>query len=68
VAVAKTGLAQVITQHKLAKELLQSSLRPVLLNLQSHNKLTVSLLQGLAKLLELLTNCFNVTLGGFYLS
>eukprot|EP00026_Physarum_polycephalum_P000015 Phypoly_transcript_00015.p1 GENE.Phypoly_transcript_00015~~Phypoly_transcript_00015.p1 ORF type:complete len:3639 (+),score=586.09 Phypoly_transcript_00015:159-11075(+) len=63
VAVAKTGLAQVITQHKLAKELLQSSLRPVLLNLQNHSKLTVSLLQGLAKLLELLTNCFNVTLG-----
>ena len=57
------GLAQVIAQQKLPKELLQSSLRPVLLNLADYRKLSVPLLQGLSRLLELLTNCFNVTLG-----
>ncbi|KAL6045043.1 putative transformation/transcription domain-associated protein [Balamuthia mandrillaris] len=63
VAVSKKGLSHVIVQHKLPKELLQSSLRPVLLNLADHRKLSVPLLKGLARLLELLTNCFNVTLG-----
>jgi transformation/transcription domain-associated protein len=64
VSVSKKGLSHVINQHKLPKELLQSSLRPVLLNLADHRKLSVPLLKGLARLLELLTNCFNVTLGG----
>jgi transformation/transcription domain-associated protein len=64
VAAAKKGLASVISQHRLPKELLQQSLRPILLNLADHRKLSVPLLQGLARLLELLTNCFNVTLGG----
>jgi transformation/transcription domain-associated protein len=41
----------------------QSSLRPVLLNLAHFTKLTVPLLNGIARLLELLTNCFNVALG-----
>ncbi len=63
VNVAKQGLSQVLTQQKLPKELLQSSLRPVLLNLADYKKLSVPLLQGLSRLLELLTNCFNVTLG-----
>ena len=63
VNVAKTGLTQVVSQQKLPKELLQSSLRPVLLNLADYRKLSVPLLQGLSRLLELLTNCFNVTLG-----
>eukprot|EP01087_Luapelamoeba_hula_P023162 TRINITY_DN8469_c0_g1_i2.p1 TRINITY_DN8469_c0_g1~~TRINITY_DN8469_c0_g1_i2.p1 ORF type:complete len:748 (+),score=84.96 TRINITY_DN8469_c0_g1_i2:140-2245(+) len=63
VLVSKKGLSHVIIQHKLPKELLQSSLRPVLLNLADHRKLSVPLLKGLSRLLELLTNCFNVTLG-----
>jgi transformation/transcription domain-associated protein len=63
VNVAKKGLAHTIAQQKLPKELLQSSLRPVLLNLADYRKLSVPLLQGLSRLLELLTNCFNVTLG-----
>eukprot|EP01114_Cavostelium_apophysatum_P014185 TRINITY_DN3613_c0_g1_i5.p1 TRINITY_DN3613_c0_g1~~TRINITY_DN3613_c0_g1_i5.p1 ORF type:complete len:3612 (+),score=1106.25 TRINITY_DN3613_c0_g1_i5:200-11035(+) len=63
VEVAKKGLAQVTTQGKIPKDLLQSSLRPILLNLADYRKLSVPLLQGLARLLELLTNCFNVTLG-----
>jgi len=63
VHVSKKGLAQVIAHQKLPKELLQTSLRPVLLNLADYRKLSVPLLQGLSRLLELLTNCFNVTLG-----
>lgn len=63
---SKKGLSHVINQHKLPKELLQSSLRPVLLNLADYRKLSVPLLKGLARLLELLTNCFNVTLGGIH--
>ena len=60
---AKQGLSQIIAQHKLPKDLLQISLRPILLNLAEYFKLTVPLLQGLARLLQLLTTCFNVTLG-----
>lgn len=45
------------------KELLQSSLRPILVNLAHTKSLTMPLLQGLARLLELLSNWFNVTLG-----
>lgn len=46
------------------KELLQSSLRPILVNLAHTKNLNMPLLQGLARLLELLSNWFNVTLGG----
>lgn len=46
------------------KELLQNSLRPILVNLANTKNLSMSLLQGLARLLELLANWFNVTLGG----
>jgi hypothetical protein len=45
------------------KDLLQSSLRPILVNLAQTRSLTMPLLQGLARLLELLSNWFNVTLG-----
>jgi transformation/transcription domain-associated protein len=45
------------------KDLLQSSLRPILVNLAQTKSLTMPLLQGLARLLELLSNWFNVTLG-----
>ncbi|XVE82488.1 hypothetical protein DITRI_Ditri16bG0008800 [Diplodiscus trichospermus] len=64
VAVAKEGLRQVIIQHRMPKELLQSSLRPILVNLAHTKNLSMPLLQGLARLLELLSNWFNVTLGG----
>jgi transformation/transcription domain-associated protein len=46
------------------KELLQSSLRPILVNLAHTKNLSMPLLQGLARLLELFSNWFNVTLGG----
>lgn len=45
------------------KELLQSSLRPILVNLAATKNLSMPLLLGLARLLELLSNWFNVTLG-----
>jgi len=45
VAVARDALASVIQQSKLQKELLQSSLRPILLNLADYRKLSVPLLQ-----------------------
>ncbi|KAF5735955.1 Phosphatidylinositol 3- and 4-kinase family protein with FAT domain isoform 1 [Tripterygium wilfordii] len=64
VAVAKEGLRQVINQQRMPKELLQSSLRPILVNLASTKNLSMPLLQGLARLLELLSTWFNVTLGG----
>ncbi|VFQ99863.1 unnamed protein product [Cuscuta campestris] len=64
VAVAKEGLRQVILQQKMPKDLLQSSLRPILVNLAHTKNLSMPLLQGLARLLELLSNWFNVTLGG----
>lgn len=63
IAVARKGLKAVIEREKLPKELLQQCLRPVLLNLTDLRKLSVSLLDGLYRLLELLSNCFNVTLG-----
>ncbi|KAA1075738.1 hypothetical protein PGT21_000215 [Puccinia graminis f. sp. tritici] len=43
---------------RLPKDLLQSGLRPVLNNLSDHKKLTLPSLQGLARLVELLTNYF----------
>ncbi|KAG2376186.1 uncharacterized protein HKW66_Vig0156600 [Vigna angularis] len=63
VVVAKEGLRQVINQ-RMPKELLQSSLRPILVNLAHTKNLSMPLLLGLARLLELLSNWFNVTLGG----
>jgi hypothetical protein len=64
VAASKKGLQQVISQHNLPKDLLQSSLRPILGPICANYKhLSLPLLQGLARLLELLSNWFNVTLG-----
>ena len=45
------------------KELLPDGLRPILVNLAHYKNLNMPLLQGLARLLELLANWFNVTLG-----
>ncbi|KAI9362471.1 FAT domain-containing protein, partial [Zopfochytrium polystomum] len=61
---AYKGLHQVLSQqHKLPKELLQAGLKPILVNLSDYKKLTVSALEGLARLLELLTNYFKVEIG-----
>ncbi|KAI9139518.1 hypothetical protein BKA69DRAFT_1040037 [Paraphysoderma sedebokerense] len=64
VEVANKGLQQVLAQnHKLPKDLLQNGLRPVLMNLSDPKKLTVSGLEGLARLLGLLTSYFKVEIG-----
>jgi transformation/transcription domain-associated protein len=55
--------AVMATQGKLPKDLLQNGLKPVLMNLADHKKLSVASLQGLARLLELLTNYFKVEIG-----
>lgn len=52
-----------VAQGKLPKDLLQNGLKPVLINLADHKKLSVASLQGLARLLELLTNYFKVEIG-----
>ncbi|ODV71827.1 histone acetyltransferase TRA1 CYBJADRAFT_142845 [Cyberlindnera jadinii NRRL Y-1542] len=58
------GLEQVLSQNaKLPKELLQNGLRPMLMNLSDHKKLTVSGLEALARLLELLITYFKVEIG-----
>ncbi|KAL8160447.1 hypothetical protein V2J09_001984 [Rumex salicifolius] len=63
VSAAKEGLRQVIQQQRMPKELLQSSLRPILGNFAQTLNLSIPLLQGLARLLELLSTWFNVALG-----
>ncbi|KAJ3344480.1 hypothetical protein HDU83_005150 [Entophlyctis luteolus] len=64
VDVAYQGLALVLSQQqKLPKELLQAGLKPILVNLQEYKRLTVSGLEGLARLLELLTSYFKVEIG-----
>ena len=50
-------------QSRLPKELLQTGLRPILMNLADPKKLSISGLEGLARLLELLTNYFKVEIG-----
>nr|NP_595777.1 SAGA complex phosphatidylinositol pseudokinase Tra1 [Schizosaccharomyces pombe]Q9HFE8.1 RecName: Full=Transcription-associated protein 1 [Schizosaccharomyces pombe 972h-]CAC08542.1 SAGA complex phosphatidylinositol pseudokinase Tra1 [Schizosaccharomyces pombe] len=63
-SVAIDALRHVLSQNqKLPKELLQSGLRPILMNLSDHNKLSVNGLEGLSRLLRLLTNYFKVEIG-----
>jgi len=50
-------------QSRLPKELLQTGLRPILMNLADPKRLSVPGLEGLARLLELLTNYFKVEVG-----
>ncbi|KAI0698576.1 hypothetical protein BC835DRAFT_1541792 [Cytidiella melzeri] len=50
-------------QNRLPKDLLQTGLRPILMNLADPKRLSVSGLEGLARLLELLTNYFKVEIG-----
>lgn len=64
VEMAYKGLSQVLQhQHKLPKDLLQAGLRPILVNLSDYKKLTVQGLEGLARLLELLTTYFKNEIG-----
>ena len=61
---ANTGLKGVLSHtNKLPKDLLQNGLRPILMNLQDPNKLTEQGLDGLARLLALLTNYFKTEIG-----
>lgn len=61
---AHEGLRMVLThQSKLPKDLLQTGLRPILMNLADPKRLSVPGLEGLARLLELLTNYFKVEIG-----
>ncbi|KAF2125520.1 hypothetical protein P153DRAFT_400327 [Dothidotthia symphoricarpi CBS 119687] len=61
---ANIGLSGVISAtNKLPKDILQSGLRPILVNLQDPRKLSVENLDGLARLLKLLTNYFKVEIG-----
>ncbi|RKP03126.1 hypothetical protein CXG81DRAFT_9931 [Caulochytrium protostelioides] len=64
VEVANAGLKKVLQQQqKLSKDLLQVGLRPVLVNISDPKRLTVPSLEGLARLLQLLTNYFKVEIG-----
>ncbi|PKI83589.1 transcription-associated protein 1 [Malassezia vespertilionis] len=56
----KATLAQ---QSKLPKDLLRSGLQPILMTLADRNRLTTAGLDGLALLLQLLTNYFKVEIG-----
>ncbi|KAG8628559.1 hypothetical protein KVT40_004432 [Elsinoe batatas] len=61
---ANIGLKTVLHLNpKLPKELLQSGLRPILMNVQDPRKLNVEGLEGLRTLLQLLTNYFKVEIG-----
>lgn len=61
---ANAGLKGVLAQtNKLPKDLLQNGLRPILMNLQDPKKLSVAGLDGLARLLALLTNYFKTEIG-----
>lgn len=51
------------SKSRLRKELLQTCIRPVLLNLRDYTRLSPHLLRGLSRLLSLLSSWFNKTLG-----
>ncbi|KAJ3373226.1 hypothetical protein HDU91_000939 [Kappamyces sp. JEL0680] len=64
IAVANIGLTDVLGQNqRLPKDMLQAGLKPILVNLSDYKKLTVAALEGLSRLLELLTNYFKVEIG-----
>ncbi|KAI9727221.1 MAG: hypothetical protein M1834_008481 [Cirrosporium novae-zelandiae] len=61
---ANSGLKDVLIKtNKLPKDLLQQGLRPILMTLQEPKRLSVPCLDGLARLLTLLTNYFKVEIG-----
>lgn len=51
------------SKSRLRKELLQTCIRPVLLNLRDYTRLSTHLVLGLSQLLSLLSSWFNKTLG-----
>ena len=55
------------SKSRLRKELLQTCIRPVLLNLRDYTRLSTTLLRGLSQLLSLLSSWFNKTLGEKFL-
>jgi transformation/transcription domain-associated protein len=61
--VTTEGPEGVKSKSRLRKELLQTCIRPVLLNLRDFTRLNVVLLRGLEQLLSLLSSWFNKTLG-----
>ena len=62
--VAHAGLKSVLEhQNRIPRDLLQSGLRPILMNLADAKRLSVAGLEGLARLLTLLTNYFKVEIG-----
>ena len=63
VDLAHGGLAAVIRNQRMPKQLLQTSLRPILVQLAHYKQLQLPLLRGLACLLQLLSSWFNITLG-----
>ena len=64
IAAAEAGLKGVLAKtSKIPKDLLQNGLKPILMNLSDPKKLNVAGLEGLARLLELLTNYFKVEIG-----
>lgn len=63
-SVAHEGIKQVLAQSgKVPKELLQTALKPILINLSDTRRINIAGLDGLARLLELLTNYFKVEIG-----
>lgn len=61
---SRHALEQVMVhQHKLPKDLLQTALRPVLTNLAEAKRLTLPGLEGLRRVLELLTSYFKAEIG-----
>lgn len=62
--VAHAGLRTALEhQTRLPRDLLQTGLRPILMNLADPKRLSVAGLEGLARLLKLLTNYFKVEIG-----
>ena len=55
--------SQPSTKYQLPKELLQTCIRPILLDLRDHTKVNIPLLRALSRLLSLLSAWFNQTLG-----
>jgi transformation/transcription domain-associated protein len=62
VQVARKGIINFTAQSAVPKDVLQASLRPILLNLADFRKLNEPLLDSLCRLLALLNKCFTATL------
>ena len=58
-----SALQQPSNKYQLPKELLQTCIRPILLDLRDHTKVGIPLLRALSRLLSLLSAWFNQTLG-----